>query len=246
MTRSSVSASGANVSTALDTRSVNSVFNPEYVDSLFPKSATYRSSLLAEARATNYGVVRLNLIEALYERMYDQRRELGPDERWWPHRILGGRQITSIEPRGDGLRLRAQRVHDGAADGFVDARPASGDEETLEADLVIAATGYKRDAHVQMLRGVWDMLPAAPPTTEPDFGKGISGWNVETHQGARNMTVGRDYRIKFMPGAVADGSGIWLQGCCEGTHGVGLFPWSLLFRLMLSILFWRLDSSRRD
>ncbi|EQL00467.1 ornithine monooxygenase [Ophiocordyceps sinensis CO18] len=191
-----------------DSPFVNSVFNPDYVDSLFPKSAEYRNSLLAEARSTNYGVVRLKLIEELYERMYDQRRELGPDERRWPHRILGGRQITGLESRGDALKLRAQLV-----DAAVD------DEETLEADVVIAATGYKRNAHVQMLRGAWDMLPESLPTG-PDFGKGISGWNVETDQGERNLAVGRDYKVKFSPGVVADESGIWLQGCCEGTHGL--------------------------
>ncbi|KAM4063217.1 l-lysine 6-monooxygenase (NADPH-requiring) domain-containing protein [Hirsutella rhossiliensis] len=208
-----------------DSPFVNSVFNPEYVDNLFPKSAKYRNSLLTEARATNYGVVRLNLIEELYERMYEQRRELGPDERRWPHRILGGRQITRIESRGDGLELKAQFVYDGsvaaAAEGFVDAAAAAAvdDEETLEADLVIAATGYKRNAHVEMLRGAWDMLPKSQPTG-PDFGKGISGWNVETDQGERNLAVGRDYKVKFSPGAVADESGIWLQGCCEGSHGL--------------------------
>ncbi|POR38694.1 L-ornithine N(5)-monooxygenase [Tolypocladium paradoxum] len=198
-----------------DSPFVNSVFNPEYIDSLFPKPARYRNNLLTEARATNYGVVRLNLIEELYERMYDQRRELGADEKQWPHRILGGRQITSIEPRGEAMELKVQHVQDGALEGFVDAA----DEETLEADLVIAATGYQRNAHVEMLRGAWDLLPKAQPRG-PEFAKGISGWNVETEQGERKMAVGRDYKVKFSPGAVADESGIWLQGCCEGTHGL--------------------------
>ncbi len=53
-----------------------------------------------------------------------------------------------------------------------------------------------------------------------EFGKGISGWNVETEEGERKMAVGRDYKVKFAPGAVADDAGVWLQGCCEGTHGV--------------------------
>ncbi|PNY25583.1 L-ornithine N(5)-monooxygenase [Tolypocladium capitatum] len=198
-----------------DSPFVNSVFNPEYVDNLFPKSAKYRDNLLTEARATNYGVVRLDLIEELYERMYDQRREMGADERQWPHRILGGRQITSIEPRGEGVELKVQRLRDGTLDGLVDAA----DEETLEADLVIAATGYQRTAHVEMLRGAWNLLPKSQPCGL-EFGRGISGWNVETEQGERKMAVGRDYRVKFSPGAVADESGIWLQGCCEGTHGL--------------------------
>lgn len=162
-------------------------------------------------------MVRLNLIEELYERMYEQRRELGTNERIWPSRILGGRQIVSLDSHGDGLELKVQRVRDGALEGFVEV----GDEETLQADLVIAATGYQRNAHVEMLRGTWDMLPKATPSAA-EFAKGITGWNVETEQGERKMAVGRDYRVKFAPGAVADESGVWLQGCCEGTHGVSI------------------------
>ena len=164
-------------------------------------------------------MVRLNLIEELYERMYDQRRELGPDETQWPHRILGGRQITSLESRGEGMDLKVQHMQDSALDGFVDAL----DEETLEADLIIAATGYQRNAHVEMLRGAWNLLPKSQ-SQGLEFGKGISGWNVDTEQGERKMAVGRDYKVKFSPGVVADDSGIWLQGCCEGTHGVSLVP----------------------
>ncbi|KAK5996501.1 L-ornithine N(5)-monooxygenase [Cladobotryum mycophilum] len=198
-----------------DSPFVNSVFNPEYVDTLYPKSARHRNNLLAEARATNYGVVRLELIEELYETMYDQRRELGPDERVWPHRILGGRQITSIESHGEGLEIKVQHMADSELEGFVDIIG----EETLEVDLLIAATGYQRNVHVEMLRGTWDMLPKASPLRQ-DFSKGITGWNVETEQGERKMAVGRDYQVKFTPGAVAEDSGIWLQGCCEGTHGL--------------------------
>ncbi|RDA90837.1 hypothetical protein CP533_1559 [Ophiocordyceps camponoti-saundersi (nom. inval.)] len=187
-----------------DSPFVNSVFNPEYIDCLYPKPAKDRSSLLAEARATNYGVVRLSLIEELYERMYDQKRRLGADETQWPHRILGGRQIVRLEPsRDEGLAVRVQRVGGGAVE--------QEEDETLDVDLVIAATGYQRNAHVQMLRAVWDMLPKEPA---------IDGWTVETDDGQRNLAVGRDYGIKFQAGAVAEDAGIWLQGCCEGTHGL--------------------------
>ncbi|PHH63925.1 hypothetical protein CDD81_5373 [Ophiocordyceps australis] len=207
-----------------DSPFVNSVFNPEYIDCLFPKSAKYRNNLLTEARATNYGVVRLELIEELYERMYDQKRVLGDNETLWPHRIIGGRQVTSVESRDDGLvELRVQHVHSGEP-GFTDA-PDSGHYdangcETMAADLVIAATGYQRNAHVDMLRETWDLLPKAYEPRGLEFGKGISGWNVDTDQGERKLAVGRDYRVKFAPGSVADDAGIWLQGCCEGTHGL--------------------------
>lgn len=191
--------------------SVNSIFNPEYIDSLFPKSAKDRSEFLVDARATNYGVVRLELIEELFERMYSQKRVLGPDERVWPHRIMGCRQISNIESKGDGLEVKIHSL----ADGFVN----SADEEILSADLIIAATGYQRNAHIDMLKGTWDMLPKAVPGTTM-FNKGVTGWNVDTEQGERKLSVGRDYRVKYNAGSVAADAGIWLQGCCEGTHGV--------------------------
>lgn len=195
--------------------SVNSIFNPEYVDSLFPKSAQDRNNFLADARATNYGVVRLNLIEELYERMYDQRREIGADETQWPHRILGGRQITSIDQVGDKVQVTVQNMHGSGNDSAV----SLAEQELLDADLIIAATGYQRNAHVDMLKGTWGMLPKANPGGL-EFNKGVTGWNVPTDQGERKMAVGRDYRVGYTPGSVAEDSGIWLQGCCEGTHGV--------------------------
>lgn len=196
--------------------SVNCVFNPDYIDTMFPRSAKHRHNLLAEARATNYGVVRLELIEELYERMYDHRRELGPDETTWPHRIMGGRQIKSIEPRSNGrIDLRIQSLEGITAEGM------AGEEELFEADVVIAATGYERSAHVDILHGAREMLPKAA-SSSLEYRKGIAGWNVGTENGERKLAVGRDYQVQFTPGAVAEGSGVWLQGCCEGTHGVSL------------------------
>ncbi|CAH0023331.1 unnamed protein product [Clonostachys rhizophaga] len=198
-----------------DSPFVNQVFNPEYVDEVFPRAAKHRNEFLYDARATNYGVVRLELIEHLYEKMYNQKRELGPNEQRWPHRVLGGRQISSMETRGDGgIELKVQRLADVLAEG------SSAEEEVFHADLVIAATGYQRMSHVEMLRGAYDLLPRAQPSKIQEFKKGIQGWNVETEQGERNISVGRDYKVQFAPGAIAEGSGIWLQGCCEGTHGL--------------------------
>ena len=204
---------------------------------MYPRSAEHRHNLLADARATNYGVVRLELIEHLYERMYDQRREIGPDERAWPHRILGGRQITSIEPSRSGesdvVDLKVQTLPDVRRAATLSESSSNGDaaaqddiDEIIQADLVIAATGYQRMAHVDMLRDAYDLLPkAAPvPAGKSPLRRGIAGWDVETDQGERKLAVGRNYQVKFKPGAVADGSGVWLQGCCEGTHGVSFVP----------------------
>ncbi len=143
--------------------------------------------------------------------MYEQKREIGPDEATWPHRIMGGRQITNVDSKGDGLQLRVQALVNGAVN------PA--DEEIIDADLIIAATGYQRNAHVDMLKSTWEMLPKNTPGSA-EFSKGVTGWNVDTAQGERKLAVGRDYRVNYNPGCVATDSGVWLQGCCEGTHGV--------------------------
>lgn len=165
--------------------------------------------------------------------MYDQKRTIGHDETHWPHRILGGRKIVGVEENGDSLTLRVRPALPGAGDDVklgaeglvVDSADSSASEEydddveELEVDLIVAATGYKRTAHLDILKGAWGLLPEQK-------GDGVSQaradrWAVETEGGERRvMEVGRDYKVKFNKGVVAPESGIWLQGCCEGTHGV--------------------------
>ena len=202
-------------------RSVNCIFNPEWVDKLYPKPSQYRQSLIKEAKATNYGVVRLGLIEKLYERMYDQLRELGRDERRWPHRIRAATDVVGFEPSSpESVRLRIRPLA---------AEPNSSNDEILDVDLVIAATGYRRNAHLTLMRDVEALLPNATEGEEQRGGsdaKMTSGDAATTcvpadsRIGDRPVRVGRDYGVQFAAGKVAPGSGIWLQGCCEGTHGV--------------------------
>ncbi|KAI0535455.1 L-lysine 6-monooxygenase (NADPH-requiring)-domain-containing protein [Xylaria digitata] len=199
-----------------DSPFVNSIFNPSYVDDLFSRSSEQRQSLLGDARSTNYGVVRLELIEHLYERMYDQHRELGPDSKKWPHRILGQTTIAGVESEGEKIRLMVRPLSkaDDSRDGVYEKSDA---DEILDCDLVIAATGYHRQAHLTMMEDVADLLPESPEHAEtaPSQGK-----NYDARVKGRPVNVGRDYGLQFAPGKVAPGSGIWLQGCCEGTHGL--------------------------
>ena len=65
-------------------------------------------------------------------------------------------------------------------------------------DLVFVGTGYERNAHEAILQ------PARSLLQEGKF------------------TVERNYRLRFRDGAVADDCGLWLQGCCQDTHGVSL------------------------
>ncbi|KAI0155239.1 L-lysine 6-monooxygenase (NADPH-requiring)-domain-containing protein [Xylariaceae sp. FL1272] len=184
-----------------DSPFVNSIFNPSYVDDLFERPANLRHSVLADARATNYGVVRLELIEHLYERMYDQHRELGSDEKKWPHRILGSTAITGVDAQSDKVKLTVTPLGAGTS------------EEVLDCDLVVTATGYQRQAHLTMMEGIYDLLPETPTS--------ISALTkYDTCIKGRPINVSRDYSVQFAPGKVSAGSGIYLQGCNEGTHGL--------------------------
>lgn len=227
--------------------SVNGIFNPEFVDRLYPKPSSYRANLIKEAKATNYGVVRLGLIETLFEMMYDQKREIGHDETKWPHRIMGGRKIVSVEEKGDKISLKVRQVLPGdltlEADGLVEDEAEimdSSAEEVLDVDLVVAATGYRRTAHIDILKDAWKLLPKVQDGVAESKPRSDQ-WSVETDGGRRVMEVGRDYKVKFNPGTVASESGIWLQGCCEGTHGVcSVLPYPIP---NFSHCFFRLSNS---
>ena len=181
-------------------------------------------------------MVRLELIEHLYEKMYHQRRTLGVDEKKWPHRLLPGRKIVNVIEKGDKLRVKVA-VCAGGEDDEGHESPLM-DQEVLEVDLIICATGYQRRAHLDMLKDSWPLLPEIDATVaKTSVGK--DRWLIETagvgsQHSTRALEVGRDYGVRFSPGAVAQGSGVWLQGCCEGTHGV-----SSVFHLPLHQLLTR-------
>lgn len=197
-----------------DSPFVNSIFNPSFVDELYERPIESRDHLLTDARATNYGVVRLGLIETLYDRMYHQRRLLGDDETKWPHRILANRRIVRAEAgKNDSLRLVLEAdlpENRGLSNGNGNSHP----QETFDVDLIVAATGYKRQAHIAMLEDLWPLLPETRPET------GADGWKVQAGDKSRALQVSRDYRVQFNAGALASGSNVYLQGCNEGTHGL--------------------------
>lgn len=147
--------------------------------------AEARKDALHRNKATNYGVVRPELLDRLYESMYHQRLH-EPDETKWRHRIVPRRAVVGYEKQGEGrVRLMLKSTID--------------EKESLSEaafDLIIVATGYVRDAHVTMLESTKDLL---------ETGK---------------YDVGRDYKVRYRKDAVADDCGIWLQGCCQDSHGV--------------------------
>ena len=184
--------------------SVNEIFDPDRVSDIFSQPPSERSAAIALDRGTNYGVVRLSLLEHLYEKDYMQRLQ-NPDSSQWRCQIVKNRQVVTAEQARDGgvvLRL-----------GNVNGEKV---EESLEVDYVFVATGYVRNAHEELLEGVKGLLPSEE----------------------EKFVVGRDYRVKFNQGKVDGEAGIWLQGCNEGTHGVG-HP----FLLVLVLLLFKCDEN---
>ncbi|KAJ5178907.1 L-ornithine N(5)-monooxygenase [Penicillium capsulatum] len=159
-----------------DSPFVNEIFNPERVDNFFQQSPEERHKRIATEKATNYSVVRLELIEEIYNTMYLQRVQ-NPDETQWQHRILPERAIGRIEHHHPAKRMR---VHVKAAP---DA--STTDKEVLEVDALMVATGYLRDAHEQLLEPVRGLRPADQAGWNPgrDYRVSLDGAKVSPHAG---------------------------------------------------------------
>lgn len=187
--------------------SVNEIFNPARVDSTFHRAPTLRRATLLEDKGTNYGVVRLGLLEHIYETLYLQRIRYGStpeaEDRHWPHRILPYRRVTEVTQspvRAGGVRLQ---MEDQSALYFNDGPGGEKTQQILDVDAVFVATGYFRDLHETLLQDARHLMPGG------------------AREGA-TWSVGRDYRVRFEEKRVAADAGVWLQGCCEATHGVSV------------------------
>ncbi|KAL7274508.1 hypothetical protein RUND412_002590 [Rhizina undulata] len=123
-----------------DSPFVNEIFNPERVDGIYALPTDIRKESIHQDRATNYGVVRLELIEKLYETMYHQRLR-NPDESTWAHRIFPLREVVGVEQN------KLEEV-------YLKLRDTRNDEieTTAGFDVVIIATGYVRNAHETLLK----------------------------------------------------------------------------------------------
>ena len=166
--------------------SVNEVFDPERVDTFFNLPPESRRKSAWSDKATNYGVVRSELLERLYETMYHQRLHQ-QDPSKWKFKIVTWQEAIGFESCTDSRQIRI-RLRD-TSNGQISLSDSC-------FDLVILGTGYERKGHETLLE------PTKPFLQEACF------------------TVERNYRVKYRKDAVAETCGIWLQGCCEDTHGV--------------------------
>jgi len=202
-----------------DSPFVNEVFNPDRVDNIFRQNAEVRGEGIRSDRATNYGVVRIDLLDHLFEKLYFQQLKT-PNKADWKFQIRNNRRVIATEEEADGkLRLRLEKLVD-------DGTNEIGGEQ-ISYDAVFVATGYLRNAHEAMLKQTRSLLPKA--------------FQAE----GSSMPVGRDYRVGFDQSKVSANAGVWLQGCNESTHGVSfviligsllLMTWGKLSDTLLSIL----------
>ena len=175
-----------------DSPFVNEIFDPERVEDVYHQSPDVRARELHKDKGTNYSVVRLELLEHIYSMLYSYRIRYRSEEEW-PQQILTHRTVTGVEPcKGHGLRLHIRNES-----GTYSAAKQSGNE-TLDVDLVVVASGYRRDAHEDMLRNIEHLR-----STKSD-----------------RWTVTRDYGVEFADGKVQSDAGVWLQGCNEASHGL--------------------------
>lgn len=173
-----------------DSPFVNEVFNPEVVDEFYSSAAEVRSAQLKVNKATNYSVVRLPLLEQIYENMYYQRMQ-DPNPENWQNRIQPAREVVEVcnGSKNHALDLVVKNLSSCSS-------PES--TEVISVDAVVLATGYIRDIHDVMLKDCQEMNSNSN-----------GQWSTD-----------RDYRVQLNRNRVDEDIHIYLQGCNEKTHGL--------------------------
>ncbi|MFJ4916137.1 MULTISPECIES: lysine N(6)-hydroxylase/L-ornithine N(5)-oxygenase family protein [unclassified Streptomyces] len=165
-------------SPADDSSFANRIFDPEAVDEYFTAPDDVKRKLMDYHGNTNYSVVDIDLIDDLYRQAY-QEKVLGTERL----RFINISRLTGVEEAGDKVRATVTSL-------------VSGEESTLEADVVVLATGYS---------------PVEPLSLLGDVARHCH------RDGEGRVRVERDYRIATDEELRC---GIYLQGGTEHTHGI--------------------------
>ncbi|MEU5688468.1 lysine N(6)-hydroxylase/L-ornithine N(5)-oxygenase family protein [Streptomyces venezuelae] len=165
-------------SPADDSSFANRIFDPDAVDEYFDAPEDVKQRLMGYHGNTNYSVVDIDLIDDLYRQMY-REKVLGTERL----RFLNISRLTGVKETEDGVRATVKSL-------------VTGEENPLDADVVVFATGYSPADPVGLLGEVADRC------LRDDEGR---------------VRVERDYRV-----ATDDDlrCGIYLQGGTEHTHGI--------------------------
>ncbi|MFE7614698.1 lysine N(6)-hydroxylase/L-ornithine N(5)-oxygenase family protein [Streptomyces sp. NPDC057496] len=166
-------------SVADDSPFTNGIFDPEAVDEFYAASREVKQDLLDYHANTNYAVVDLSLTEELYRRTY-QEEVLGRERL----RFHNASRVLKVDEYPDRVRVTVEHLPDRTV-------------ETLDADAVVYATGYR---------------PSDPTPLLQDL---LSECKLDD---AGRITLDRDYRIVTSSDVRC---GIYLHGAsAERTHGL--------------------------
>ncbi|KAI8812029.1 L-lysine 6-monooxygenase (NADPH-requiring)-domain-containing protein [Cladochytrium replicatum] len=210
---------------------VNStVFNPTEVDRFYGQPSAWRSSMLHRNRNTNYAVVNNDLIEHIFSNQYKQSLKQSIEGAAIRERILASTEVVSGSIIGETTKrvsLILSNSHAGAAD-------ASTWSEVF--DVVVFATGYQRVAHRGILEPLLPYFVACkdcenteretyPVHTFGKFDSSSAAAFRQSEQRSLGVMIGRDYRLVSKTQDESNepllNAGVYLQGCCEETHGFG-------------------------
>jgi lysine N6-hydroxylase/L-ornithine N5-oxygenase len=156
-----------------DSPFVNEIFNADFTDFVFSRPGQDRATLLDEFWHTNYAAPDLVLIEQIFNVFY-QQRVTGSTR----HRFLRRHEVAVVQAQPEGIQLTLRDLN-------------AGRDHVATYDLVILATGYRRDHHKTMLSALAPYL--------------------------HDFAVDRQYRLQSKRGFCP---AIFLQGACESSHGL--------------------------
>jgi L-ornithine N5-oxygenase len=165
-------------SPADDSAFANRIFDPEAVDDFYRAPEAVKQQLMEYHSNTNYSVVDIDLIDDLYRKAY-QEKVLGRERL----RMMNVSRLTTLADGPDRVIAGIRSL-------------VSGETTTLEADVVICATGYHQADPYAVLGEIGDLCH------RDDQGR---------------PEVERDYRAAADPRLRV---GIYLQGGTEHSHGI--------------------------
>ncbi|MDQ1050398.1 lysine N(6)-hydroxylase/L-ornithine N(5)-oxygenase family protein [Streptomyces sp. V4I2] len=165
-------------SPADDSSFANRIFDPAAVDEYYAAPDDVKRRLMDYHGNTNYSVVDIDLIDDLYRQMY-QEKVLGTERL----RFVNVSRLTGVKETPDKVSATVKSL-------------VTGEESSLDADVVVFATGYSPADPIGLLGEVADRC-------------------LRDEEG--RVHVERDYRIATDPGLRC---GIYLQGGTEHTHGI--------------------------
>ncbi len=125
---------GAALRPSDDSPFVNEIFNPSRVDDVYSQQPEIRAQDLALDRGTNYGVVRLELLEEIYSTLYSYRVQY-KNEDDWPQQILSHREVVGMEECHDSEKSPIRlHIRNSSGEHHAYRKPL---DEILDVDLVV-------------------------------------------------------------------------------------------------------------